>query len=568
MAQATTGYAWTSGEVVTPAKLNQMVNSATVNNIQAADIAGITATGSTTARTLPDRFADTINVKDFGAVGNGVADDTAAWASFVSATGTKAATGTFLVSGALKSYSNGFLRTGSAAVSDTAWNVDVEPTFARSTPATAIVSLGGHYDALGSAGRNYKWGIQSWMTNPGTMPMTNIDAVSQGWLARGAGFAARQIGAGGDGHAVEVLSGQWAAQARVSTTSGSAVVIVDSIVLRGSRFSVGDPISGTNIPTGATIVSVTKGAKTATGKEVQSVSVVSGGSGYVVGDVVTLLAGSNTFPAQARVLTVSGSAIASLLVIDGGNYTADPVGTVFLGGGSGAGATVTASMIVAGFGNPTAITISSAATGTGTGITVTALSTEDTMNVGVLVSGSGTGGTDGTGNKNGRGIQLQSYGNAAFFYGINFATAALRSDGTGIRFASGTASRGISFESFSLDQAIRVSGGSFTNILLAQNTTCSGSIVSLSGVTATNGINFAVSNTFSGAAITLDGQSIATTTTNGMRIGTNALQKIGFWNAAPVARPAAIANATDAATTQARLNDLLGAMRTIGLITT
>jgi hypothetical protein len=78
MAQATTGYAWTSGEVVTPAKLNQMVNSATVNNIQAADIAGIAATGSTAARTLPDRFADTINVKDFGAVGNGVADDTAA----------------------------------------------------------------------------------------------------------------------------------------------------------------------------------------------------------------------------------------------------------------------------------------------------------------------------------------------------------------------------------------------------------------------------------------------------------------------------------------------------------
>jgi hypothetical protein len=84
MAQATTGYAWTSGEVVTPAKLNQMVNSATVNNIQAADIAGITATGSTTARTLPDRFADTINVKDFGAVGNGVADDTAAIQAAVS----------------------------------------------------------------------------------------------------------------------------------------------------------------------------------------------------------------------------------------------------------------------------------------------------------------------------------------------------------------------------------------------------------------------------------------------------------------------------------------------------
>jgi hypothetical protein len=36
------------------------------------------ATGSTTARSLANRFADVVNVKDFGAVGNGVADDTAA----------------------------------------------------------------------------------------------------------------------------------------------------------------------------------------------------------------------------------------------------------------------------------------------------------------------------------------------------------------------------------------------------------------------------------------------------------------------------------------------------------
>lgn len=38
----------------------------------------VTATGSTTARTLANRFADVVNVKDFGAVGDGVADDTAA----------------------------------------------------------------------------------------------------------------------------------------------------------------------------------------------------------------------------------------------------------------------------------------------------------------------------------------------------------------------------------------------------------------------------------------------------------------------------------------------------------
>jgi len=38
----------------------------------------VTSTGSTTARTLANRFADLINVLDFGAVGNGIVDDTAA----------------------------------------------------------------------------------------------------------------------------------------------------------------------------------------------------------------------------------------------------------------------------------------------------------------------------------------------------------------------------------------------------------------------------------------------------------------------------------------------------------
>lgn len=36
------------------------------------------ATGSTTNRNLEDRFADVVNVKDFGAIGNGIVDDTAA----------------------------------------------------------------------------------------------------------------------------------------------------------------------------------------------------------------------------------------------------------------------------------------------------------------------------------------------------------------------------------------------------------------------------------------------------------------------------------------------------------
>jgi hypothetical protein len=46
--------------------------------VGAMNSSSVTATGSTTARTLANRFADVVNVKDFGAVGNGVANDTAA----------------------------------------------------------------------------------------------------------------------------------------------------------------------------------------------------------------------------------------------------------------------------------------------------------------------------------------------------------------------------------------------------------------------------------------------------------------------------------------------------------
>lgn len=519
-------------------------------------------------RSVQSKLRDVVSAKDFGAVGDGVANDTNAWNNFAATSGAKITTGNFLVSGTVRQYSSGYFSAGTVVVSDTNWDVVNDPTEGRSTPRTALLSLGGHYDALGSAGRNYKWGLQSWMTNPGTMPMTNIDAVAQGWLVRGAGFAARQIGASGDGHAVEVLVGQLAAEAVVSTTNGSPVITIISVPVRGARFCIGDPISGVNIPSAATITAVTKGSQTVTGNTVQYMSVVSGGSGYMVGDSVTLSGGTSTFPATALVQSVASGAIVALLVTDGGNYTADPAGTLNLIGGSGTGATVTANMIVGGFGNPSSITISANATGTGSNIVVTVLSSEDTQNIGLLVTGSGDGGTDGSGNKNGRGIQFQSYGSAAFYYGINFGPSALRADGVGIRFASGSAERGISFESYDATQAFRVSGGSLTNIFQVSGATCSGSAISFSTTTATIGLSFLSSNTFAIAALYLDGQNIATDTTTGMQIATSSTQKLGFYGKTPIARPAAIPDATDAASTQARLNDLLAVMRNLGLIAT
>jgi hypothetical protein len=65
-----------------------------------------------------------------------------------------------------------------------------------------------------------------------------------------------------------------------------------------------------------------------------------------------------------------------------------------------------------------------------------------------------------------------------------------------------------------------------------------------------------------------DAGDITVGTTTGTKIGTATTQKLGFYNATPVVQPAAVADATDAATVITQLNDLLAKLRTLGIIAT
>ncbi len=67
--------------------------------------------------------------------------------------------------------------------------------------------------------------------------------------------------------------------------------------------------------------------------------------------------------------------------------------------------------------------------------------------------------------------------------------------------------------------------------------------------------------------ITLSARNIVTDTTTGMKVGTATTQKIGFWNVAPVAQPAHVADASGAlADVVAQFNVLLTRLERCGIV--
>lgn len=99
----------------------------------------------------------------------------------------------------------------------------------------------------------------------------------------------------------------------------------------------------TSVPSCAISAPTTAGGVQATGGPnmgLSTVVIASGGSGYTVGDVLTLSGGTGT-AATVTVATLSGSAVATVTITTLGAYTVLPTNPVTLTGGTGSGATLT-----------------------------------------------------------------------------------------------------------------------------------------------------------------------------------------------------------------------------------
>jgi hypothetical protein len=92
-----------TGSELAPIVQSDVTKKVTINNIlSGANVSSsfATASNSTTPRTLAARFGEIVSVKDFGAVGNGVANDTAAFNAAIAHINTTAARTLYIPSGA------------------------------------------------------------------------------------------------------------------------------------------------------------------------------------------------------------------------------------------------------------------------------------------------------------------------------------------------------------------------------------------------------------------------------------------------------------------------------------
>jgi|6_EtaG_2_1085325.scaffolds.fasta_scaffold02395_1 hypothetical protein len=215
--------------------------------------ATITSTDSTTARSLATRFADVVNVKDFGAVGNDAVDDTAAFNSAI--TRALATNNPILIPAGIYRVDNLDVIPNDIEQTLKIVGVGKRSSVIRHTGDGALITLGDK----GTAGTDQDWG-SFLFENIGVTTQTGTKGINFMWRFSGAvirdshfeGFTDGAIFSEGKDSAGHNLSKSW--NSRVDNCSfvhnGSGILIKDNSWsisasdFRGNQYGI-RTISGT-----------------------------------------------------------------------------------------------------------------------------------------------------------------------------------------------------------------------------------------------------------------------------------------------------------------------------------
>jgi hypothetical protein len=128
-----------------------VIESSWLNEVDEKIYQGTIAAGSTTRRTLEARAADVVNVKDFGAVGDGVADDTAAIQAAINAALTSRGR-VFVPAGTYKVTSTLNCTSGGAAVlvvGESRQSTRFSPALSGTTPLFSFIGVSNVFNGAG-----------------------------------------------------------------------------------------------------------------------------------------------------------------------------------------------------------------------------------------------------------------------------------------------------------------------------------------------------------------------------------------------------------------------------------
>jgi hypothetical protein len=197
-----------------PTWVSQTASAIADGAITAAKIAPITATGSTTARSLQGRFADIVNVKDFGAKGDGITDDSFAFTAAL--TSLPAGGGKVVVP-------NGTYKINTAPAWGTKsiyWDIDVNAVFTGTATGTA-----GSFGTIATNTGNVAAGpwVQSQTTQAPSFSEAAVNAATFEMLAPSSVTTGQYVAlyAGASGSAASTNNNVWAVNTLVEAKSGA-----------------------------------------------------------------------------------------------------------------------------------------------------------------------------------------------------------------------------------------------------------------------------------------------------------------------------------------------------------